>query len=84
ISIQSSREVMVVQSNLCMHTKYENMDKIYLYPIWEFFGLHLFMVYGIVLDHAEMLVWAFLGICSASIADAGVRNGRGNKGNADE
>ncbi|MHC1567555.1 MAG: hypothetical protein ACXQTD_07590, partial [Candidatus Syntropharchaeia archaeon] len=28
--------VRVVQSNLCVHTKYENMDKIYLYPIWEF------------------------------------------------
>ena len=27
--------VRVVQSNLCVHTKYENMDKIYLYPIWE-------------------------------------------------
>ena len=26
-----------MQSNLCVHTKYENMDKIYLYPIWEFF-----------------------------------------------
>ena len=35
-SIQSSRGVMVMQSNLCVHTKYENMDKIYLYPIWEF------------------------------------------------
>ena len=31
--------VMVMQSNLCVHTKYENMDKIYLYPIWEFFQL---------------------------------------------
>ena len=31
-----SREVIVVQSNLCVHTKYENMDKIYLYPIWEY------------------------------------------------
>ena len=27
-----------MQSNLCVHTKYENMDKIYLYPIWEFFS----------------------------------------------
>ena len=26
-----------MQSNLCVHTKYENMDKIYLYPIWEYF-----------------------------------------------
>ena len=30
---------MVVQSNLYVHTKYENMDKIYLYPIWEFFRM---------------------------------------------
>ena len=29
-----------MQSNLCVHTKYENMDKIYLYPIWEFFLLY--------------------------------------------
>ena len=28
-----------MQSNLCVHTKYENMDKIYLYPIWEYFIL---------------------------------------------
>jgi len=26
-----------MQSNLCVHTKYENMEEIYLYPIWEFF-----------------------------------------------
>ena len=30
-----------MQSNLCVHTKYENMDKIYLYPIWEFFYFFL-------------------------------------------
>ncbi|RLG33293.1 hypothetical protein DRN97_05350, partial [Methanosarcinales archaeon] len=35
-SIQSSMGVMVMQSNLCVHTKYENMEEIYLYPIWEF------------------------------------------------
>jgi len=29
--------VIIVQSNLCVYTKYENMDKIYLYPVWEFF-----------------------------------------------
>ena len=28
-----------MQSNLCVHTKYENMDKIYLYPIWEYFSI---------------------------------------------
>ena len=26
-----------MQSNLYVHTKYENMEEIYLYPIWEFF-----------------------------------------------
>jgi len=25
------------QSNLCVHTKYKNMEEIYLYPIWEYF-----------------------------------------------
>ena len=30
-----------MQSNLCVHTKYENMDKIYLYPIWEFLRIVL-------------------------------------------
>ena len=34
------RGVMVMQSNLCVHTKYENMDKIYLYPIWEYYTFH--------------------------------------------
>ncbi|MCW3130135.1 MAG: hypothetical protein N2V75_08585, partial [Methanophagales archaeon] len=33
-----SMGVMVMQSNLCVHTKYENMEEIYLYPIWEFFS----------------------------------------------
>jgi len=26
-----------MQSNLYVHTKYENIEEIYLYPIWEFF-----------------------------------------------
>jgi len=26
-----------MQSNLYVHTKYENMEETYLYPIWEFF-----------------------------------------------
>jgi len=25
-----------MQSNLYVHTKYENIEEIYLYPIWEF------------------------------------------------
>ena len=27
-----------MQSNLYVHTKYENMEETYLYPIWEFLG----------------------------------------------
>ena len=38
--------VMVMQSNLCVHTKYENMDKIYLYPIWEFLAQLIFRYLG--------------------------------------
>ncbi|RJS73576.1 DUF1670 domain-containing protein [Methanophagales archaeon] len=33
--------VMVMQSNLYVHTKYENIEEIYLYPIWEFFNIYL-------------------------------------------
>ena len=28
-----------MQSNLYVHTKYENIEEIYLYPIWEFLRL---------------------------------------------
>ena len=31
-----------MQSNLYVHTKYENMEETYLYPIWEFFGFTAF------------------------------------------
>ena len=27
----------VMQNSFYVHTKYENMGEIYLYPIWEFF-----------------------------------------------
>ena len=36
LNIYSEFKGGVMQSNLYVHTKYENMDKIYLYPIWEF------------------------------------------------
>ena len=31
-----------MQSNLYVHTKYENMEETYLYPIWEFFIIYRF------------------------------------------
>ena len=33
-----------MQSNLYVHTKYENMEETYLYPIWEFLSLTLLIV----------------------------------------
>jgi hypothetical protein len=29
-----------MQSNLYVHTKYENMEETYLYPIWEFYNFN--------------------------------------------
>ena len=58
-----------MQSNLYVHTKYENMEETYLYPIWEFFH---FAVFGTWIRHipnvattfaTDPICLSFLAVC---------------------
>ena len=37
----------VMQNSFYVHTKYENIGEIYLYPIWEFLAITPFLIVGI-------------------------------------